>query len=76
MIVVVRRLGIALGSLVMSYLAVSLVTGVLLGPSARHNPLVGILIVVVGALVCADIFRRERPRITTDGPEPAFRLGR
>lgn len=63
--IVVRRLGIALGSLVMSYLAVSLVAGLLLGPSAHDNPFVGVLIVVVGALVCADILRRERPRITS-----------
>jgi len=58
----VRVIGIAVGSLVIAYLAVSLVSGVLLGAAAQSNPLVGGAIVLLGGLVFADIMRRERRR--------------
>ena len=62
MIRIVRRVGIAIGSLVMAYLAVSLVGGVLLGPAAVRSPLTGLVIVVLGGLIYEDIVRRERPK--------------
>jgi hypothetical protein len=57
-----RLVGIAVGSLVIAYLAVSLVAGIFLGPVGRESPLVGAVIVVLGGLVFADIVRRDRPR--------------
>ncbi len=68
MIRIVRRIGIAIGSLVIAYLAVTLVAGVPLGPSASTSPFVGLVIVVLGGLVFADIVRRERSR--TAAPDP------
>jgi hypothetical protein len=62
MIRIIRRVGIAIGSLVIAYLAISLVGGVLLGPAAIGNPLSGLVIVVLGGLIFADIIRRERPK--------------
>lgn len=59
---IIRRVGIAIGSLVIAYLAVSLVGGVLLGPAAIGSPLSGLVIVVLGGLIFADIIRRERPK--------------
>jgi hypothetical protein len=59
---IVRRVGIAIGSLVIAYLAVSLVGGVLLGPAAIGSPLAGLVIVGLGGLIFADIIRRERPK--------------
>ena len=61
-----RLVGIAIGSLVIAYLAVSLVAGTFLGPVGRDSPLVGMLIVVLGGLVFADIMRRDRPRSSLD----------
>ena len=58
----VRTVGIAIGSLVMAYLAVSLVAGLVLGEATRSSPLPGLTIVLLGGLVFADIMRRERPR--------------
>jgi hypothetical protein len=66
MLTIIRRVGIAIGSLVIAYLAVSLVSGVLLGQAAQSNPLVGGVIVLLGGLVYADIMRRERPRRAAD----------
>jgi uncharacterized membrane protein len=62
MIRIVRRVGIAIGSLVIAYLAVSLVGGILLGPAAIGSPLSGLVTVVLGGLIFADIIRRERPK--------------
>ena len=59
---IVRRVGIAIGSLVIAYLAVSLVGGILLGSAAIGSPLSGLVIVVLGGLIFADIIRRERPK--------------
>lgn len=66
MLTIIRRVGIAIGSLVIAYLAVSLVAGLLLAPSAQSSPLVGGVIVLLGGLVFADIMRRERPRTPSD----------
>ena len=67
MLSVIRRIGIAIGSLVIAYLAVSLVAGVVLGQTAQTNPfLVGLVSVVLGGFVYADIMRRERDGSSTD----------
>jgi len=69
----VRRLGIALGSLVAATLVVGLVGGVLLpliglGPVPTTDPLVAppnlvvtLITVILGALIYRDILRRDRP---------------
>jgi hypothetical protein len=69
----VRRLGIALGSLVAASLVVGLVGGAFLpligvGPVPTTDPLVApanrivtLVTVVLGALVYRDIIRREQP---------------
>lgn len=69
MIRIVRRFGIAIGSLVIAYLAVMLVAGVLFGPSASASPVVALVIIVLGGLVFADIVRRERS--TSAAPDPS-----
>lgn len=71
MLTIIRRVGIAIGSLVIAYLAVSLVSGLLLGQAAQSNPLVGGVIVLLGGLVFADIMRRERPRSSADTTQAA-----
>lgn len=71
MIRVVRRFGIAIGSLVIAYLAVSLVAEILLGSSAGRSPLIAVVIIVLGGLVFADISRRERPKSSTDNTPTA-----
>jgi hypothetical protein len=53
----VRRVGIAFGSFVIAYLAVSLVAGLLFGSG---NILVWVIAVIVGAGVYLDILRRDR----------------
>lgn len=55
-----RRLGIALGSLVIAWLAVSLVAGAFLGSAASGNYLVSAIAILIGALVYRDILRRDR----------------
>ena len=62
MIRIVRRVGIAIGSLVIAYLAFSLVGGALLGSAAIGSPLSVLVIIVLGGLIFADIIRRERPK--------------
>ena len=61
---IIRRVGVAIGSIVIAYLAVSLIAGVLLGQSAQTNPIVVVVVVVVivvlGGLVYTDIMRRDR----------------
>ena len=71
MIRIVRRIGIAIGSLVIAYLAVMLVAGVLFGPTAAASPVVTLIVIVLGGLVFADIVRRERS--TTAAPDPSPR---
>jgi hypothetical protein len=67
MLSVIRRIGIAIGSLVIAYLAVSLVAGVLLGQWAVTNStFVTIVAVIVGGLIYVDIMRRERDGSSTD----------
>lgn len=66
MLTIVRRIGIAIGSLVIAYLAVSLAAGIVLGPSAYQSPLIAAIVIVLGGLVFADIIRRERPKPSAD----------
>lgn len=58
MLHMLRRVGIALGSLVAAWLVVSLVWSLLL-PSTG-SALVGLVTVVLGGLVYRDILRREQ----------------
>ncbi len=57
MVKVARRIGIAFGSFVIAWLAVSLVARTLFGSG---NILVWVLAAVVGAGVYLDILRRDR----------------
>ncbi|MCI0583037.1 MAG: hypothetical protein L0227_09135 [Chloroflexi bacterium] len=57
MVKVARRVGIAFGSFVIAWLAVSLVAGWLFGSG---NVLVWLIAVVIGAGVYLDILRRDR----------------
>ena len=67
MLTVIRRAGIAIGSLVIAYLAVSLVAGLFLGRSAQENPiLMAFIAVVLGGLIYVDIMRRERRPSSAD----------
>jgi hypothetical protein len=54
-----RRAGIAVGSLVAAWAAVSLVAGVFFGTSAFGNVLVTMVTLLLGGLVYRDIIRRE-----------------
>ena len=60
MVRILRHIGIAIGSLVIAWLAVSLVAGVLMGVGASGNVLVGLVTLILGGLVYQDIVRRER----------------
>ena len=60
MIGVVRRLGIALGSVVIAWLALGLLAGLAFGPSASQSLLFGIAVLALGGLIYRDIIRRER----------------
>lgn len=60
MVQTLRRLGIAFGSLVIAWLAVSLLAGIFLGSGASGNYLVPAIASLVGALVYLDILRRDR----------------
>ena len=71
MIRIVRHVGIAVGSLVIAYLAVPLVAGIVLGPSGYQSPLIAVLVIVLGGLVFADIIRRERPKSSADSKPTA-----
>ncbi len=55
-----RRIGIAIGSFVIAWLAISLVAGVLLGEAASRSELAGFAALILGGLVYVDILRRER----------------
>ena len=57
MLKIARRVGIALGSFVIAWLATSLVAGWLFGSA---NFLVWVIAAVVGAGVYLDILRRDR----------------
>ena len=71
MLATLRRIGIAMGSLVIAYLAVALVAGTLLGASAESNPIVIGLIVILGGLIYAEILRRERRKsAVAASPDP------
>jgi hypothetical protein len=58
MLRIARRLGIAFGSFVIAWLAVTLVASWLFGSA---NFLVWVIAAIVGAAVYLDIMRRERP---------------
>ena len=60
MVHALRRIGIALGSLVAARLAVSLVAGIVLGTAATGNALVWLVTLVLGGLVYHDIIRKEQ----------------
>jgi hypothetical protein len=51
-----RRMGIALGSLVAAWLVIWLIGGQTLGMIG------GVMVIVLGALIYRDIIRRDRPR--------------
>jgi hypothetical protein len=60
MLRMVRRVGVAFGSLVAAWLAVSLVWGLLLpSTGTTGSGLVGLVTVVLGGLIYRDIIRRE-----------------
>jgi hypothetical protein len=58
---VVRRVGIAIGSVMIAWLAASLVVGVLLGPDVVQRPGMAMITLVLGGLIYRDIVRREGP---------------
>jgi uncharacterized membrane protein len=60
---IVRRVGIAIGSLVIASLAVGLIAGILLGQSADRNLAIGVITFVLGGLIFTDIVRRERQKV-------------
>ena len=73
MLRVLRRVGIAIGSLVAAWLVMSLVGGFLLpfagvpyrptdpGATGSGSAIVGLVTVILGGLIYRDIIRRERP---------------
>ena len=75
MLQMLRRAGIAIGSLVAAWLVISLVGGVLLpfvgvpyrpldpATTSTGSILVGLITLVLGGLIYRDILRRERRRI-------------
>ena len=69
MVRIVRRVGIAIGSLVIAYLAVALVGGIV-GLSPASGMLFGLVVLIVGALVYQDILRREPPAGPSSEPRP------
>jgi len=72
MLRVLRRVGIAIGSLVAAWLVMSLVGGFLLpfvgvafrptdpGATASGSAIVGLVTLILGGLIYRDILRRER----------------
>ena len=60
MIRTLRRIGIAIGSMVIGWLAVWLVAGVVLGSNASGNVLIGLIALALGGFIYQDIMRRER----------------
>ena len=63
MVRVVRRVGIAIGSLAIAFLALALIGGIagFLGLPQLDRGVFGLAVVVLGGLIFADIIRRERP---------------
>ena len=60
MIRTLRRIGIAIGSMVIGWLAVWLVAGVVLGSNASGKVLIGLIALALGGFIYQDIMRRER----------------
>jgi hypothetical protein len=67
MVRLVRRVGIAIGSLVIAYLALALVGGVV-GLTSASGLAFALAVAVVGGLIYQDILRRERPAATESKP--------
>jgi hypothetical protein len=73
MLRILRRVGIAIGSIVAAWLVISLVGGALLpflgvqfsstdpGKTTGASAIEGLAVVVLGGLIYRDIIRRERP---------------
>ena len=60
---VLHRIGLAIGSLVIAWLAVSLVAGVVFGRASVGNAIVYVVVLVLGGLIYRDIVRRDRPSV-------------
>jgi hypothetical protein len=58
MVQVVRRIGIAIGSLVIAMLALALVGGIV-GLTPSSGAVFGLIVVIVGGLIYRDIMARE-----------------
>jgi hypothetical protein len=56
---IARRVGIAIGSVVIAYLAIALVAGMLLGPAGSRSPGTVVVTLVLGGAIYLDIVRRE-----------------
>ncbi len=56
---ILRRIGIAIGSVVMAWLAMSVVAGPVLGPGTFGSPVYELAVLAFGALIYRDIVRRE-----------------
>jgi hypothetical protein len=54
-----RRIGYVIGSVTIAWLAVSLVAGILFGKASVGNPIVSIVVLVVGGLIYREIIRSE-----------------
>jgi uncharacterized membrane protein len=65
---VVRRVGIAIGSIMIAWLAASLAVGVLLGPDVVQRPGMAMITLVLGGLIYRDIVRREGPGPWQEAP--------
>jgi hypothetical protein len=57
--VMLRRVGLVIGSLVIAWLAVGLVAGVLFGRASVGSAIVAVTAVVLGAYIYLEIRRRE-----------------
>ncbi len=62
MVELLRRVGIAVGSFVAAWLAVSVVGVLVIGPVAQGSLLTWLFTIALGGLIYADIVRRDRGR--------------
>lgn len=68
---VVRRVGIAIGSVAIAYLAFSWFGWFLFGQSWPSHPLVPWIVLILGGLIYRDILSRETgPSTSVAGPDP------
>ena len=56
---IIRRVGYAIGSLSIAWLAVNLVVGVVFGPTSSASPLTWAVVVALGGLIYREIRSRE-----------------